>query len=105
MAGLDETIPNDFFFSYIPLSNPITTKTYLFQNSALLQLQKPGQTLFLLLFPHISGIARTPGVSAVSFQTLSAGELSPQGNHGTTRVRLNGNQKTTQRARRSLDLA
>lgn len=34
-----------FFFSYIPLSNPITTKTFLFQNSALLQLQKPGQTI------------------------------------------------------------
>lgn len=91
MAGLDETIPNDFFFPNIPLSNPITTKTYLFQNSALLQLQKPGQTVFLLLLQHISSITRMPGLSAISFQTLSAGELSPQGNHGTTRVRWNGN--------------
>lgn len=96
MAGLDETIPN-VFFSYIPFSNPITTKTYLFQNSALLQLKKPGQTLFLLFLPHISGITCTARVSVISFQTLSAGELSPQGSHGTMLVRLNGNQKTMER--------
>lgn len=49
--------------------------------------------LFLLLLPPISGIARTPGVSEIPFPTLSEGELSPQGNHGTTRVRFNGKQK------------